>query len=440
MAPSTRNSKVCGSCGVLIVRVGKGEEENSGVGLVRCQKCWGLVELSLEDRIKELTNRNEVEELSFRECCDCDNLRAKVSELEAVVSRERGRECVLDQGEGLESLTAANSSMLVELTELRISKEKLRATVEEYGRKLAIQSEAVRKMEETMKEMREVIKAYKLQVEEYEKGSRGDMVREEGRDREWQQVGNLGRETYAEKVHRTGVRPRFQDQGVGNNERERRERNQSPGVIIVEKTGRERNLREKKEPSEGNGKTKEKIIIIGSSLVRNVDRVVSMKESGSFLKSFGGAGIKQIVSEAVVASKNAVGKTKLFIQGGGNSLKCLGAEETVKSVLEGLREIGRMNKNVWTIVLSLVPRPRENGRYEEERKRTNAMLFDEIVRLASEGLKVTFMDMDRCMNMECFANDRVHFNFQGNKVFGKIIIGIINRKPMVSRSEGQGRN
>ena len=74
MAPSTRNSKVCDSCGVLIVRVGKGEEENSGVGLVRCQKCWGLVELSLEDRIKELTNINEVEELSFRKCCDCDNL------------------------------------------------------------------------------------------------------------------------------------------------------------------------------------------------------------------------------------------------------------------------------------------------------------------------------------------------------------------------------
>ena len=35
MAPSTRNSKVCDSCGVLIVRVGKGEEDNSGVGLVQ---------------------------------------------------------------------------------------------------------------------------------------------------------------------------------------------------------------------------------------------------------------------------------------------------------------------------------------------------------------------------------------------------------------------
>ena len=38
------------------------------------------------------------------------------------------------------------------------------------------------------------------------------------------------------------------------------------------------------------------------SLARNVDRMVSMKESGSFLKSFREALIKQIESEAVVGS------------------------------------------------------------------------------------------------------------------------------------------
>ena len=92
-----------------------------------------------------------------------------------------------------------------------------------------------------MKEMRGVIKAYKLQVEEYEEAGRGDMGKEEGR--EWQNVGNLCKETYAEK------RPRFQDQVVGNNER--REGSQSPGVILVEKRAMERNLREKKELSEG---------------------------------------------------------------------------------------------------------------------------------------------------------------------------------------------
>ena len=50
------------------MRVGKGEEENSA--LVRHHKCWCLVESSLEDRMKELVNKNKVEELSFRECCD----------------------------------------------------------------------------------------------------------------------------------------------------------------------------------------------------------------------------------------------------------------------------------------------------------------------------------------------------------------------------------
>ena len=38
----------------------------------------------------------------------------------------------------------------------------------------------------------------------------------------------------------------------------------------------------------------------------------------------------------------------------------------VKSLVEGLRETDRISKDVWTVVLSLVLRPRENGRYEDE--------------------------------------------------------------------------
>ena len=79
-------------------------------------------------------------------------------------------------------MTAANSTMLVELIELRIGKEKLRSIIEEYKRKLAIQSESVRRMEEAMKEIREVIKVSKLQMEEHEKAGRGDMVMEKGRE------------------------------------------------------------------------------------------------------------------------------------------------------------------------------------------------------------------------------------------------------------------
>ena len=44
---------------------------------------------SLEDGIKELINKNKVEKLSFRECCDCNSLGAKVSEFKAVVLRGR---------------------------------------------------------------------------------------------------------------------------------------------------------------------------------------------------------------------------------------------------------------------------------------------------------------------------------------------------------------
>ena len=104
------------------------------------------------------------------------------------------------------------------------------------------------------------------------------------------------------------------------------------------------------------------------------------KEEGSYSRSIRGAGIKEIMSKAVEASITATGKTLLFIEGGGNSLKCLGVEETVKSVVEGVRDINKENKNLWTVVLSVIPRPRENWRYENERLETNKRLFDEIVK------------------------------------------------------------
>ena len=44
---------------------------------------------------------------------------------------------------------------------------------------------------------------------------------------------------------------------------------------------------------------------------------------------------------------------------------------------------------LWTVVLSLAPRPRENERYEAERLRTNEVLFHEIMKLNKEGLNAT---------------------------------------------------
>ena len=48
-------------------------------------------------------------------------------------------------------------------------------------------------------------------------------------------------------------------------------------------------------------KSREEIITIGSSMFRNVEKIICMKDEGSYLWSIWGVGIKQIMSETVVA-------------------------------------------------------------------------------------------------------------------------------------------
>ena len=60
---------------------------------------------------------------------------------------------------------------------------------------------------------------------------------------------------------------------------------------------------------------REKILVVGSSMVRNIEKVVYMKDERSFLKSIGGAGIKQIMSEAVRAVESAVDECSFHSRG-----------------------------------------------------------------------------------------------------------------------------
>ena len=92
----------------------------------------------------------------------------------------------------------------------------------------------------------------------------------------------------------------------------------------------------------------------------------------------------------------------------------MGVEETVRSIVEGVRDIHRENNNVWTVMLSLIRRPRENWRYAEARVKTNERIFEELIRLYKETVIVTFMNMDPYMNVDCFAEDQFHFNDYGN--------------------------
>ena len=433
MAPSTRNSLICEQCGVLTVRVGKGEEESSSNLEIRCQKCWSLKVLSLEDRVKELENRSpEVEEQdSFKECCECDDLRVKVVELEKEIGKKGGgngrikklEEEIKENEKKIQEGVIHNNRYLEELTGLKINREKLKVTVDEYGRSLAVKETLISKMEEAATRMRGEISAFKLQLEEYKRLSQGTESDEAGVAKaQWGEWSHVGRSpgTYADKISRTGSRPQ-------NVVRNREVRQPEANVRMIEKERR--------------GTGKDKVVIIGDSMIRNVDKMVGMKEEGSYRKCLSGAGVKQIVSEAIVASEKVTEDTRLFIQGGGNSLKTLGAGETVRSIVEGARQICKTNQKVWTIVLSVAPRPRENGRYESERLKTNEMLFHEIKKLHKEdGLKVTFMGMDPCLNLDCFGSDGVHFNFEGNKAISRIIISVIKSRPRVNREEVQNRN
>ena len=110
-----------------------------------------------------------------------------------------------------------------------------------------------------------------------------------------------------------------------------------------------------------------------------------------------------------------------------------------------MREANSKNKHVWIVILSLIPRPREDGRYERERQRTNEKLKEEIFRLFKEGIKVTFTDIEDSMNVNCFMKDGVHLNYEGNQVVGNIIIDVVKGSQGTSnnrmiRREGKGQH
>ena len=45
-------------------------------------------------------------------------------------------------------------------------------------------------------------------------------------------------------------------------------------------------------------------------------------------------------------------------------------------------------------MLSVIPRPTENWRYDNARLKTDERIFEELVRVLEEGVKVTLMNSD----------------------------------------------
>ena len=180
--------------------------------------------------------------------------------------------------------------------------------------------------------------------------------------------------------------------------------------------------------AQGHGE-REKLIVIGSSMPRGVEKHIKMKEKGSYMRSISGAGIKQIMNEAVDAAGKAVGKTKIFICGGGNSLKFLGKDRTVRSVVEGLQSINEKNASVESVVMAICPRPREPPIFDQIRDETNLMLEEEVNKLAEDGYKVKFVHVDHRLRYDVmFKRDGVHLNHDGLYELARLMLGEVEKR------------
>ena len=176
------------------------------------------------------------------------------------------------------------------------------------------------------------------------------------------------------------------------------------------------------------------IKIIGDSMVQNINRIVQCNKEGSGCVSKRGAGIKEIVQKATEEASCAEADSLIILQGGGNSLKHIGVKETITSILNGVKKARGERKDLNLAVVSILPRPCENGQYEGWRRAVNLELQKEICKMSMDSTKkkeaggVSFLDMDCVLHPQLFARDAVHLNREGEARVGKRILTWIKEK------------
>ncbi|KAG0724644.1 hypothetical protein GWK47_040155 [Chionoecetes opilio] len=146
-----------------------------------------------------------------------------------------------------------------------------------------------------------------------------------------------------------------------------------------------------------------------------------MRDQKRVLVSLSGKGMEDVVKE-VREQVKGVQEGMVIMQGGGNSLRRLGPEQTVGKVMECLKDIKKDRKKVRVAVVGVMRRPRENAGYEEIRCDTNKRLQEEVVRIKAECSKdpgdygVSFIDLDGALPQEVFG-EKVHLNWEGERRF-----------------------
>ena len=330
---------------------------------------------------------------------------------------------ILDRkNEELSNIREQESDIEIEKNELEIDKKRLRLQVIEL---VNMKTD----LEQKLNDAKEELSNLKIQLEsrrDYSSNSRNQTNNSNHEQRTYSQI----------------TRPRRNEDREAEDLYSRSQNAENPEDV---EQYRRRNVDQESNRIYNNvqGK-KHKIVIIGDSMIGNIKEVVAMKERGSYNVALRGAGIKQIVIEAEKACevlKENRTRGTVFLQGGGNSLKFLRPEGTISSIIQSVKKMTSRNEYAAIKVISILPRPRENGRYEEMRLYTNWVLKKELELMKRrEGKNVEFIDVDSVMSLESFTRDGIHFNETGNRNIGKVIIQNMKSRYNNYNSERTTRN
>ena len=169
---------------------------------------------------------------------------------------------------------------------------------------------------------------------------------------------------------------------------------------------------------------KSPICIVGDSMMKNAGAHLRSKVSEASQECLRGAKIHEIRKKVIEKAQTAESRL-LVIQGGGNDLERVGEEATVKEVVEAVKAAEA--KKMCVAVVGVIRRPREGERYERLRRRTNARIQEEVLKMKLDWLKkrsgnVSFIDLDSVLREGMdFLPDGVHLNEAGNKrMYGRL--------------------
>lgn len=167
-------------------------------------------------------------------------------------------------------------------------------------------------------------------------------------------------------------------------------------------------------------------VIVGDSMISQVRKHVKMEAEGSKNMCLKGKDIKDVMDEARKCGRE-LQEGLLIIQGGGNNLTQLGAEDTVKEVIEGIKKVKAQKKNLRVGFVGILRRPKESMKYEYTRRKVNRKIAEELCKMKMDYMKnddigVSFLDLDGELTGNRFARDQVHLDNEGVRDLGKRIL------------------